>query len=175
MKALALSFLLFATSPIVIDTTKLADGASDMRVEGSRKVGVGRVRNTVTVRIEEGKRVDTITMTRQAGGQLSIAHSDNGEPRQIIALDRRPVIVDGIDLEPFMAGNFLGTQHGAAPPEAVPPSQKQPDRPTYYVCPKDETMVRVLPGRGPNELHCPLDGTLMRAGTGRDSQIFLLD
>ena len=65
MKALALAFLLFASTPIVIDTTRLADGASDVRVEGSRTVTVARMGSTITVRIDEGKRVDTVTITRQ--------------------------------------------------------------------------------------------------------------
>jgi hypothetical protein len=174
MKALALSFLLFAASPIVIDTAKLPPGRVLINDGGSRSVTVAREGNTVTVRIEEGKRVDTMTMTRKADGQLSIGRSDNGQPRQIIALDRRPVIVDGIDLEPFLAGNFLGTQQNAAPREAAPPSVQKDQRPTYYICPKDETMVRVKPGRGPAELNCPLDGTPMKAGTGSDKQIFLI-
>lgn len=118
--------------------------------------------------------VDTIRMTRNADGQLSIARSDNGVPREIIALDRRPVIVDGIDLEPFMAGNFVGAQQSTAPRGAAPPPAQKDQRPTYYVCPKDETMVRVKPGRGPAELNCPLDGTPMKAGTGWDNQIFLI-
>ncbi|MGZ5433309.1 MAG: hypothetical protein ACXW31_00810 [Thermoanaerobaculia bacterium] len=179
MKALALVFLLFASTPIVIDTTKLADGARDVRREGGRTVSVSRDGETVVVRIEEGKRVDTITMKWEASGQLSISRRDNGEARPIIALDRPPVIVDGIDLEPFMAGNLLGTQKkdGKVYEFSVP----QPERrrhaqsgPRYYTCPKDETMVRVPAGRGPAELNCPLDGTPMKAGVGRDSQIFLL-
>jgi hypothetical protein len=174
MKVLALSFLLFATSPMVFDTTKLADGASDVRLEGSRKVSVTRTGETVTVRVEEGKRVDTLTLTRKAGGEVTISHKDNGEPRRFLPLGRQPVVVDGIDLEPFMAGNFLGTQTTVVPPSVVPPPPQKDSRPTYYVCPKDQTMVRVLPGRGPAELLCPLDGTPMKTGTGSDRQIFLL-
>jgi hypothetical protein len=174
MKVLALSFLLFATSPIVFDTTKLADGAADVRVEGSRKVSVSRSGDTVAVTVTEGKRVDTVTLTRQASGQLSIGRSDNGAPRQLLPLDRRPVIVDGLDLEPFLAGNFIGQQTTPAPRNVTPPSAQKDQRPTYYVCPKDETMVRVRPGRGPAELLCPLDGTPMKAGTGSDKQIFLI-
>lgn len=177
MKALALAFLLFASTPIVIDTTRLADGASDVRIEGNRTVTVARMGTTITVRIDEGKRVDTVTITRQPGGELSIAHSDNGQSRPVIALDRRPVIVDGVDLEPFLAGNFLGMQQ-TPEAEVVPPQPERRDTrgtPRYYICPKDETMVRVPAGRAAGDLMCPLDGTPMKSGTGRDSQIFLLD
>jgi hypothetical protein len=171
MKILALSFLLFATSPLVIDSSKLADNAVEMHLAGSRKVAVSRMGGTVTVTIEEGKRVDTITMTHTDDGQLSIGRRDNGEKRQIIALDRRPVIVDGIDLEPFLAGNFFGTQKEAVP---APQPQRREATPRYYLCPKDATMVRVPSGPVPPELKCPVDGTTMVAGTGHSSEYFLL-
>lgn len=174
MKVLALAFLLFASTPIVIDSSKLVPGRSLTNIGGSRTVTAFREGNTVTVTVSEGKRVDTITITRE-DGKLSVSHRDNGEPRELIALDRRPVIVDGIDLEPYI-NNVLGTE----PQGGITPLPPRPDRrtgagPRYYICPKDETMVRVPAGRGgPDELHCPLDGTPLRAGTGADSQIFLL-
>ena len=88
------------------------------------------------------------------------------------------MIVDGIDLEPFLAGNFFGTQPQPAPQAVVPPQPERRDTrsaPRYYICPKDETMMRVPAGRAAGDLHCPVDGTPMKSGTGRDSQIFLLD
>jgi hypothetical protein len=147
-----------------------------VRHEGSRTVSIARDGNTVVVRIDEGKRTDTVTMTRGESGELSIAHQDNGAPRQILGLDRRPVIVDGIDLEPFLAGNLLGTQKTAPKVRPPQPDRRYDDRSgaRYYVCPKDETMVRVPAGRAPAELKCPVDGTPMKAGTGRDSAFFLL-
>ena len=176
MKVFALAFLLFASTPIIIDTTKLVPGRTVTHTAGSRTVTSFREGNTVTVKVEEGKRVDTIAIRRE-DGKLAVSHRDNGEPRELVALDRRPVIVDGIDLEPYMAGGFLGAQ----PQGGITPLPPRPDRrsvaaaPRYYTCPKDETMVRIPPGRsGPDELLCPLDGTPMRAGTGSDSQIFLL-
>lgn len=175
MKILALSFLLLATSPVVIDTSKLADHATELRVAGGRKVHVSREGGTVTVIVEEGKRVDTITMTRTEGGELSIGHSDNGEPREIIALDRQPVIVDGIDLEPFMAGNFFGTQTTVPLPQPEPRDQRRNEgEGQTFMCPKDRTMVHVPSGRAPLDLKCPVDGTPMIAGSGPRSQYFLL-
>lgn len=62
----------------------------------------------------------------------------------------------------------------AIKPEAAAPRAAESSR-RYYICPKDETMVRV--GRAPRpagELLCPIDGTPMKAGTGPTSSIFLL-
>ena len=106
---------------------------------------------------------------------MAIGHRDNGEPRQILSVDRRPVIVDGIDLEPFMAGNFFGTQT-TAPPAPQPESRRERgngEAQTFH-CPKDRTMVLVPSGRAPMDLKCPVDGTPMVAGSGPGSQYFLL-
>ena len=43
----------------------------------------------------------------------------------------------------------------------------------YFVCPKDETIVRVTRGV-PGELKCPLDGTTMKSGRGQAGAYFLL-
>ena len=172
MKTLALVFLLFATTPIVIDSSNLAPGRVVVHEGGARKVAAYREGNTVTVRVEEGKRVDTITIKNE-DGKLSIGRGSNGEPRKLLGLDRQPVIVDGIDLEPFLASDSFGTS-AAAEPQVIPAPQPRADRPSYYICPRDETMVRVKAGRGPAELKCPLDGTVMKAGAGPDSQYYLL-
>lgn len=55
----------------------------------------------------------------------------------------------------------------------IPPRAAATSR--YYICPKDETVVRV--GRGApatGELLCPVDGAKMKAGTGPSRSIFLL-
>lgn len=176
MKVLALTFLLFATSPIVIDSSTLPPGRTQLIISGSRKVSVERMDRTVTVTVEEGKRVDVVTITHNDDG-ISFGRRDNGEPRQLVAPGRQPVIVDGIDLEPFMAGNFLGNQQNQKlpePPRDAPRYDRGDSSPQYYMCPKDSTMVRVAPGRPRKELKCPVDGTPMIAASGDDPKYFLL-
>ena len=171
MKPLALAFLLFASTPIIIDTSKLPPGRTVINTSGSRTVAAFREGNTVTVTVKEGKREDTVRITRE-GASLSIAKSNNGEERQLIVPDRQPVIVDGMDLEPILAGAAATYHEG---PFAVPPDRRDAyPRPRYFLCPKDETMVRVKPGRAAGDLMCPLDGTKMEESVGHDKQYWLL-
>lgn len=170
MKALAMAFLLFASAPIVIDSTKLAPGRTVIHEGGSRTVLVFREGNTVTVTVKEGKREDTVRITRDDTG-LSIANSNNGEKRQLIVPDRQPVIVDGMDLEQILASEPATTREL----NIVPPKRMDAyPSPRYFICPKDETMVRVKPGRAAGDLMCPIDGTKMEESVGHDRQYWLL-
>jgi hypothetical protein len=66
---------------------------------------------------------------------------------------------------------------GNVPPEGgiiiIPPSGT-PATPRYFICPKDETVVRIGRGTPSGELLCPVDGTKMKAGTGPRKSIYLL-
>jgi hypothetical protein len=44
-----------------------------------------------------------------------------------------------------------------------------------FICPKDETLLRVKSPEPGAEYKCPVDGTVMRAGKGPESKYFLLD
>jgi hypothetical protein len=45
----------------------------------------------------------------------------------------------------------------------------------FYICPKDETLLRVKSPVPGTEYKCPVDGTVMHAGKGPQSKYFLLD
>lgn len=76
--------------------------------------------------------------------------------------------------------DILGPRRAAkedAPPQKnitpIPPRAAATSR--YFICPKDETVVRVGRGTPPaGELLCPVDGTKMKAGAGPANSIFLL-
>jgi hypothetical protein len=168
MKTLAFAFLLFATAAIEVNTGRLADGATQTYNVGSRMVAVYKSGDTTTVRVQEGGRVDTVTLTR-AGGKLSIGHKDNGGERRFIVVDRPKVVVDGIDLEPYLSGAIA-----EAPEQRPAPSPRATGNPRYYICPKDQSMLRVPHGQPGATYKCPVDGTEMKSGTGPQSQYWLL-
>lgn len=169
MKTLALAFLLFATAAIEVSTSRLADGAVETFTSGSRTVRVHQSGATTTVRVEEGDRVDTVTIARE-DGRLSIGHKDNGAVRRFIVVDRPKVIVDGIDLEPYLLGGIPSAAVPAPAPSAAPDESSH-----YFYCPKDGAMLVVPHGMAPKSLSCPVDGTQMKAGAGREQKYYLLD
>ncbi len=203
MKSLALAFLLFSTAAIEVNTGRLADGATQTFLSGSRKVAVHKSGGTATVMVQEGDRLDTITLSR-AGGTLDIARSDNGAPRRFLVLDRPKIVVDGIDLEPYLMNAMTVvpesapmpgpmSQEGAleavpmpmpnerapkAVPMPIPPSHKLMPGPTdgpYYVCPKDARIVVAPAPASADPVLCPTDGTPMKAHVGRNSKFFLIE
>lgn len=196
MKGLAAAFLLFAAAAIEVNTGKLADGATQSFVSGSRKVAVHKSGDTTTVMVQEGERLDTVTLTR-TGGRLEVGRRNNGVARRFIVLDRPKIVVDGIDLEPYlmdemtqalpaplpMDGALEATPMPTVPdnprglrpaPMPMPRPSPAPDAARYFVCPTDATVV-ITPQPAPDgKLRCPVDGTEMKAHTGRDSKYFLL-
>ena len=45
----------------------------------------------------------------------------------------------------------------------------------YWICPKDETMLRVVTPNHKGEFECPVDGTVMKPAAGRPPAYFLLN
>jgi hypothetical protein len=175
MKTLAFAFLLLATTAITIDTSRIADGQTETFHSGSRTVAVHKSGNTTTVRVQEGDRVDTVTITRN-GRHLQIGTASNGAPRRMLALDRPEVIVDGMDLETHLMNRF-GEDAASAPtvPIPPPPSQRRREAPSsYFYCPKDGAMLVVPYSEGSKKYRCPVDGTEMKGGVGLDRRYYLL-
>jgi len=90
----------------------------------------------------------------------------NRRARRFIVPDRPRILVDGIDLEPYLGG---------AVREAPPPAPRRQDPPRFYICPNDEATLRVRPGTPEGKYKCPLDGAVMRSGVGPGRQYWLLE
>ena len=171
IQPLAFAVLLFATAAIEVNTDTLADGATQRFSVGSRQVAVHKSGDTTTVRVQEGERIDTV-MIASKPGKLLIARQDNGVEPRFIVVDRPKVVVNGLDLEPYLARTVTGKPGAVMPlPDERPAVQGGPQ---YYICPKDEVMLRLPHGPANGEFHCPLDGTLMKPGMGPQSQYWLL-
>lgn len=169
MKALAIAvMMLFAVPEIIIDTTKVT--APQTFVSGSRRVGVTKSGDTTFVRVQEGDRVDEVSIRRE-GEKVIIGQTNNGVARRFIVPDRPRILVDGIDLEPYLGGAL----REAPQPEPRRPEQRRQDPPRFYICPNDEATLRVRPGTPEGKYKCPLDGAVMRSGVGPGRQYWLLE
>ena len=175
MNVLALVFtLLAASSSLVFDTSKLPVGGTDAKLAGSRRVTVERTAVATIVRVEEGERVDTLTMLIEKGQVEKITTADNGKMRPFLAMDRPQVIVDGIDLEPYLSG-AAGTKQNAyvfPPKKRTDRYERSPMAQREYVCPKDGAVLRVPTNAKSTTFACPLDGTPMEAGVGLGQQFW---
>lgn len=161
MKTLA--FVLFLAAATVqaaataygFDTSRLVPGIARVyTVDESVKVTIrrdGEIRHVTVERlgIRNEYRLEPVD------GVLKVTKQDLQKGRPI---SPRRILVDGVALE------------GELPP-ALPGARKA----TYYICPKDQTMLRVPHSNHDGEFKCPVDGTPMKPGAGRTSPYFLLN
>ena len=180
MKTLALVFTLFAsTASIQFDTSKLPVGGVDAKFAGSRRVTVERTAAATIVRVEEGERVDTLTMIRENGQIERITTANNGKVRPFIAMDRPKVVVDGIDLEPYLTGEAgTPTRQGTyvfPPKKRNDRYERSPMAQREYICPKDGAVLRVPTNAKATAFSCPLDGTPMEAGIGPNQRFYRVE
>ena len=162
MKRLAFVLLLVAVSAfaaeepasvVVVDTTDFRPGeAKVFTIDNSVRVTVSRTGETRHIRVERFGIVNEYRL-EPVDGVLKVTRLDAGRG---IAVSPHRIIIDGIPLDAVLLPAPRGS--GGA---------------RYFICPKDETMVRVPNGHA-GDLRCPIDGTVMRPGLGRSSSYFLL-
>ena len=164
MQTLALAVLLFSTAlgsteakRIVVDTTDWPSGrAQVVMIDDLVRVTVFRMNDVRQITVERLGLKNTYTV-EPVDGELQVTKSDTKDG-MLLSPDR--IVVDGIPLDkPIL--KFPQTPRGGA-------------KPRYYICPKDEVMLRVPHDKHGGEFTCPVDGTKMKPAVGRESAYFLL-
>ena len=185
MKILALLLLVLGwpegdgVNRIVIDTSALDPGGMQVMLvdEGAVKVTVTRRGEVRRVKVERNgpafpADADEYVVQRVDGElRARILSSPTGGP----VVEPRRILVDGVALDQALDRPLDRPLDEA--PGGVTEQRPQAPRPgpaRYFICPADETMVRITRAHS-GGLACPLDGTEMRAAMGRSSAIFLLD
>lgn len=163
MQTLALAVLLFSTAVgsteanrITVDTTGWPPGRAQVfMIDNGVRVSVFRLNEVRTVTIERFGLKNTYTIER-VDDELQVTKADTKDG---MLLSPHRIVVDGITLETHAL--------------KVPAAPRQP-KPRYYICPKDEVMLRVPHDKHGGEFTCPVDGTKMKPAVGRESAYFLL-
>lgn len=161
MKALA--FVLFLAAATVqavgmyaFDTSKLAPGVAHVfTVDDSVRVTIrrdGEVRHVTVERLG----IRNEYKLERVNGVLELTWKDVA---QGLVFSPHRILVDGVTLD------------GSLPV----PSPDLRKKATYYICPKDQTMLRVPHSDHDGEFQCPVDGTPMKPSAGRTSPYFLLN
>lgn len=161
MKPLVCAFLLLAATlaadenRITVDTTNWPSGRAQMiMVDDTVRVTVVRIGDARHVTIERLGLINKYTL-EPVDGELQVTSSDTGKG---LILSPHRLVIDGVSLE------------------KLPRLPKSPGsmKPRYYICPKDQTMLRVPHDKHDGEFTCPVDGTKMKPAVGRESAYFLL-
>jgi hypothetical protein len=160
MKTLAFVLLLSSAvaapraDKITVDTSTMLPGQTQVfTLDGSVRVEVSRVGEQRNVRVERMGIVNVYEL-EPINGRLQVTLADT---HQGLVVSPHRIVIDGVALD-----------------EVLLPQQPRRGRAYFYICPKDETMVRVPHSKFSGELKCPVDGTVMKPGLGQGSAIFLL-
>ena len=147
---------------VVIEPADMKDGDKKTVIDDGRTITVERDGDKTHVTIEGADDTKKLTITRE-GDQIRIGRDADGTMRNfVIGPGRRNIVIDGLSF-----GDF----------EGIP--LVKPLRPntmhSYFVCPKDKTLLRVPEGKDDATYKCPVDGTVMDKKRSRGFTYFFDD
>jgi len=143
-----------------INPSEMKDGETKTFTDDGKKVTVRREGDATHVTIEGANGTKTLTITND-GSDVRIEGFDGERHKIIVGSDRPRVLIDGMD--------FKGL--GDVPRHGLIPRKAQ----TWFVCPKDHTMLRVPEEKSGDAFKCPVDGTTMEKRKGRGFGFFFDD
>lgn len=149
------------STSLSIQPSEMKDGETKTFTDDGRTITVRRDGNSTEIRIDSADKTDTLTITRE-GNRIRIGRADSDGMRSfVLGPERRRIIVDGTPLPDL--------EH-LPKFRKFPPSQKAT---TWFLCPKDGTMIRVPEEKADQTFKCPVDGTTMEKRKGRGFTFFM--
>ena len=151
-----------SSSTFTINPSEMKDGETKSFTDDGRTVTVRRDGNTTHVTIEGAKGTRTLTITND-DGEIHIDGSDGLLRRKIVLGDGPKIWVEG--------GEGFKKFEGLAPFDQMLPRKAT----TWFVCPKDKTIMRVPEEKADQTFKCPVDGTVMEKKKNRGFTFFFDD
>jgi len=139
-----------SSSRLTINPSEMKDGETKTFTDDGRKVSVRRDGDTTHVTIEGANGTKTLSITSD-GSDVRILRDGVVERRKIVIGSDR--LLEGF------------------PHHEMLPRKAQ----TWFVCPKDKTMLRVPEEKSDDTFKCPVDGTTMEKRKGRGFAFFFDD
>ncbi|HEY3056242.1 MAG TPA: hypothetical protein VGK31_09965 [Thermoanaerobaculia bacterium] len=156
---LGLAAYAYADSTLIVKPSEMKDGETKTVTDDGRTITVTREGNTTHVKIDEAGKTQRVTITRD-GDRIRIGHDGEGVRAFTIGPERRKIIIDGVPFNDFVKPQMILPRRGNQ---------------TWFVCPKDHTMLRVPEGKEDQTFKCPVDGTTMEKKKGRGFSFFFDD
>ena len=136
------------STKLTIEPSQMKDGETKTLVDGDKTITVKKSGDSVDIKIEGAGKTRTITLNN-SGGNISIFKGDGLGFRSIASVE--PKILIDRELPHFeQMGRSL----------------------SWFVCPKDHTMLRVPEDKADQTWKCPVDGTTMEKKKARAFAFF---
>ena len=150
-----------SSSRLTISPSDMKDGETKTLVDGDNTITVKRNGDAINVKIEGAGKTRTVTIVRGGDHTIRIQRDGGGRDHSwVIGPDRPRIMIDGMD---------FGTPGAHLLPRIDRSAQ------TWFVCPKDHTMLRVPDDKKDDAFKCPVDGTAMEKRKGRGFAFFFDD
>ncbi len=131
------------STKLTIEPSQMKDGETKTLVDGDKTITVHKSGDNLDIKIEGGGKTRTITLNN-SGGNISIFR-------------------DGMAYRTIPEPRVLLDQHF---------ENMAPKAQTWFVCPKDHTLLRVPEEKSGQTWKCPVDGTEMEKRKGRGFAFF---
>ena len=145
---LLVAVALYASTTITLNPSEMKSGETKKLVDGDKTITVTRDGEALDIRIEGGGSSNKVTISRGTDG---FRIEREGAPRTFL-------FPPGLDLPQTRIMKF-----------------RNPSSQTWFVCPKDHTLMRVPSGKEDATFKCPVDGTTMEKRKGHGFAFFYDD
>ncbi|HKS25334.1 MAG TPA: hypothetical protein VJZ76_21250 [Thermoanaerobaculia bacterium] len=151
---LVVSLAAYGATKLTIEPSQMKDGETKTLVDGDKTITVHKSGDNLDIKIEGAGKTRTITLNN-TGGDIHIFRDGTAWK----------TIPDGTAWKtiPMPEGRVLLDQHFE---HLLPKAQ------TWFVCPKDHTMLRVPEDKADQTFKCPIDGTTLEKKKGRGMALF---
>jgi hemin uptake protein HemP len=151
-----------SSSRLTISPSDMKDGESKTLVDGDNTITVKRNGDALDLTIAGAGKTRHVTIVRGGDGEIRVERSGkshDGAHTWVVGPDRPRILIDGMDFgNPAMR---LLPRHAGSQ--------------TWFVCPKDHSMLRVPEDKKDGTFKCPVDGTTMEQRKGRGFAYFFDD
>jgi hypothetical protein len=150
-----------SSSRLTVSPSDMKDGETKTLVDGDNTITVKRNGDTLDVKIDGAGNTRHVTIVRGGDGEIRVERSGGRDKTHtwVVGPDRPRIMIDGMD---FGTPGMRVLPRGSASL-------------TWFVCPKDHTMLRVPEDKKEGTFKCPVDGTTMEQRKGRGFAFFFDD
>jgi len=146
---LVLALAAYGSTKLTIEPSQMKDGETKTLVDGDKTITVHKSGDNLDIKIEGAGKTRTITLNN-AGGDIKIYRDADG----------------------FAFKNLPGEMPRILIDREMPRIEGMQRSQTWFVCPKDHTMLRVPDDKADQSFKCPVDGTQMEKKKGRGFAFF---
>lgn len=144
-----------SSSSLVIRPSTMRDGETKTLIDDGRKITVKRNGDAVNIEIEGAGQTRKLTIVKTGDQDIVIDPEDSDTRRRVvIGPGSSRILIDGL---PGLS------------------DKKRPFTENWFVCPKDNSMLRVPEAKEDATYKCPVDGTTMERKKGRGFTIWMGD